>query len=69
MEAHEKAIPFFWALVPLVVMISTMAVTIIKFDGSPHVPLIVGTIAAGLILAHAWKDMEEGIYNGLCRPY
>ncbi len=33
-------------------MISVMAVTIIQFKGSPHIPLIVGTIIAALI---AWK--------------
>lgn len=68
MENHKKEIPFFWALVPLLVMISIMAVTIVEFEGSPHVPLIVGTIAAGLIAwryGHTWKDMEEGIYNGI----
>ncbi len=68
MENHKKEIPFFWALVPLFVMICIMGVTIIKFEGSPHVPLIVGTVTAGLIawrFGHTWKDMEDGIYNGI----
>ena len=43
-HSKQQDIPFLWALFPLLVMIVTMAVTIIRFEGTPHIPLIVGTI-------------------------
>jgi NhaC family Na+:H+ antiporter len=67
-HSKQQDIPFLWALLPLLVMIVTMAVTIIRFEGTPHIPLIVGTITAGLVArlhGHSWKDMEEGMYQGI----
>jgi Na+:H+ antiporter, NhaC family len=67
-HSKQQDIPFLWALFPLLVMIVTMAVTIIRFEGTPHIPLIVGTITAGLVAhfhGHSWKNMEEGMYQGI----
>ncbi|WP_187695399.1 Na+/H+ antiporter NhaC [Oceanobacillus piezotolerans] len=68
MENKEKEIPFLLAILPMIIMISVMAVTIIKFEGSPHVPLIIGTIACCLIAwtqGYTWKEMEQGIVKGI----
>lgn len=51
-KKQEIEIPFFLAIIPLIAMIGMMAVTIIKFEGSPHIPLAVGSIIAGII---AWR--------------
>ncbi|TWT24433.1 Na+/H+ antiporter NhaC [Planomicrobium sp. CPCC 101110] len=56
------------ALIPLVVMIAIMAVTIIKFEGSPHVPLLIGAAVAaaiGLRYGNKWDVIEEGAYKGI----
>ncbi|RLQ89822.1 Na+/H+ antiporter NhaC [Planomicrobium sp. Y74] len=61
-------IPFLMALIPLVVMIAVMAVTIIKFEGSPHVPLLIGAAIAaaiGLRYGYKWDVIEEGAYKGI----
>ncbi len=67
-EKTEKKIPFWMAVLPLLVMIAVMAVTIVKFEGSPHVPLITGTIVSAFIAwrcGFKWNDIEEGFYKGI----
>jgi NhaC family Na+:H+ antiporter len=70
MRTKEKEIetPFLLAIIPLVVMIAVMAVSIIVFEASPHVPLAVGSIVAAFIawrLGYKWQDIEEGAYKGI----
>lgn len=65
---EKRNIPFSMAILPLLAMIAVMAVTIIKFGGSPHVPLIVGTLVASLIAwryGFKWDDIEKGYYKGI----
>lgn len=65
---QEIETPFLLALIPLVAMIALMAVTIIVFEGSPHIPLAVGTVIAGVIawrLGYTWETIEEGAYRGI----
>lgn len=65
---QEIETPFLLALIPLVVMIAMMAITIIVFEGSPHVPLAVGTAVAAFIawrLGYNWQTIEEGAYKGI----
>jgi NhaC family Na+:H+ antiporter len=67
-ETTGKKIPFGMAMLPLLVMIVVMAVTIVKFEGSPHVPLITGTIVSAFIAwryGFKWNDIEEGFYKGI----
>ena len=67
-KQQEIQVPFFLAIIPLIVMVGLMAITIIKFEGSPHVPLIVGAAVAAIIgwrLGHKWGTIEEGIYKGI----
>ncbi|MBT2645068.1 Na+/H+ antiporter NhaC [Bacillus sp. ISL-41] len=64
----ERKVPFGLAIIPLLVMIVSMAVTIVKFEGDPHIPLIIGTVVAGLVAWFAgfkWDFIEEGIYKGI----
>src|SRR5699024_7859054 len=56
------------ALLPIIVMIGAMAVTIIVFEGDPHIPLILGTVTAGLCAwkaGHKWSVIEESMYQGV----
>ncbi|NSL52900.1 Na+/H+ antiporter NhaC [Calidifontibacillus erzurumensis] len=68
MEKNEIHIPFAAAIIPLLVMMITMAFTIIKFEGSPHVPLIVGAVVSAFIAwryGYKWKEIEDGFYKGI----
>lgn len=69
MKKHQEIhTPFFLAIIPLLVMITAMAITIIKFGGSPHIPLLIGTATAAIIawrLGYKWDDIEEGAYKGI----
>src|SRR5690606_14980450 len=64
----EIETPFLLAIVPLIIMIAVMAITVIVFEGSPHVPLAVGSVVAAFIawrLGYKWQDIEEGAYKGI----
>lgn len=42
----KKDISFWFALLPLITMITAMAVTIVGLEGDPHIPLMIGTAVA-----------------------
>lgn len=65
---NEKEMPFWKAVIPLIVMIVVMGITIIKLEQGPHVPLIVGTTVAAIVALSSgfkWKDIEESMYKGI----
>ncbi|MGI2327587.1 Na+/H+ antiporter NhaC [Planococcus sp. YIM B11945] len=67
-KQQEIEIPFLLALLPLIVMIGMMAFTIVKFEGSPHIPLAVGSIVAAFIAwrrGYRWQTIEDGAYKGI----
>nr|WP_285890696.1 Na+/H+ antiporter NhaC [Mesobacillus subterraneus] len=67
-KSIERKVPFGLAVIPLLVMVVSMAITIVKFEGDPHIPLIIGTVVAGLVAWFAgfkWDFIEEGIYRGI----
>ena len=63
----KKEATFFHALIPIVVLIASLSVSILKFGADPHIPLIFSTIiAAGLavtMLGYSWSELEEGIID------
>lgn len=68
MSQQRQPIPFLAALLPFAVMIVTMMTTIMVFDGSPHVPLLIGAVVAGLVAwryGHAWEAIEQFAYDGI----
>lgn len=69
MEKREKReIGFWWAILPLVLMILVMVVTVVKLEQGPHMPLIVGTSLAALVAwrhGYSWKEIEEMMYKGI----
>ncbi|MBA4536047.1 Na+/H+ antiporter NhaC [Bacillus aquiflavi] len=67
-ESSEKKIPFIIAMLPLTAMMIVMAITIIEFEGSPHIPLIFGTIVCAIVASQfgfKWKEIEAGVYKGI----
>ncbi|WP_227935186.1 Na+/H+ antiporter NhaC [Alkalihalobacillus deserti] len=68
MKHEENQIPFGWAIIPLIVMITAMSFTIVVFGGDPHIPLILGTFVSALIAwkcGFSWQKIEEGLYKGI----
>ena len=64
----EKKIPFWSAIIPLVIMIIVMYLTVVEFDQGPHIPLIVGTTVASLVALRygfKWKEIEDAMYKGI----
>lgn len=68
LKKRQIETPFFLAVIPLVSMIAMMAITVIGFEGSPHVPLAIGSVIAAVIawrLGYKWETIEEGAYKGI----
>ena len=64
----DKNIPFFWAVLPIIAMVVAMLITIVVFEGAPHVPLAFGTIVASLVAwrqGFEWQEIESSIYKGI----
>ncbi|PAF07407.1 Na+/H+ antiporter NhaC [Shouchella clausii] len=64
----KKDISFWFALLPLIAMITAMAVTIVGLEGDPHIPLMIGTAVAALMAMKAgfkWNEIEESMYKGI----
>ncbi|HLT34929.1 MAG TPA: Na+/H+ antiporter NhaC family protein, partial [Enhygromyxa sp.] len=67
-QREPSSIPFAWALVPVVVLIALLAITIIVFEGSGHLPLVLGACVAGLVAwAHGydWKQIQDGVLQAI----
>lgn len=68
MSKQSQEIPFFAAMVPFIVMIATMMTTIMVFDGSPHVPLLIAAVTAAFVAwlnGYSWETLEGYIYDGI----
>lgn len=59
--------PSIWlALVPVLFMIVSLSISVIKFEADPHIPLFLSTIVAVIIaikLGHNWSDIEKSIFK------
>jgi len=58
----------FESLLPVVCLIFFLGGTILYLKGSSHIPLIIGTAVASLMgarLGYKWKEIEEGLVNGI----
>lgn len=54
------------ALIPVVALVVFLSVTIIKFEGSPHIPLVFAALVAALMavkVGYKWEDIEKGIID------
>ncbi|MFO7564251.1 MAG: Na+/H+ antiporter NhaC [Enhygromyxa sp.] len=67
-KREPKPIPFAWALVPVVALIVLLGITIIGFEGSGHLPLVLGAGVAGLVAwAHGYdyKQIQAGVLHAI----
>ncbi|MDH3213188.1 MAG: Na+/H+ antiporter NhaC [Myxococcales bacterium] len=63
-----KPVALWQALLPVAALILFLFVQISIFGGPPHLPLILGSVVAaatGLILGHPWREIEEGMVEGI----
>lgn len=68
MNNNTPKIPFTMAILPIILMVGAMLITIVKFEGSPHMPLVFGTMTAALVAwmhGYKWQQIEESIYSGI----
>lgn len=67
-DVTQREISLLWALLPLAIMILTMVIAVVFLEQGPHIPLIVGTIVAGLVAwkqGFKWTEIEEMMYKGI----
>src|SRR5690625_308054 len=68
MNTETKYMSVWWALLPLVIMITVMIITIIVLEQEPHIPLIVVTLVAALVAfkhGFKWTEIEKMMYKGI----
>lgn len=68
MNNNTPKIPFAMAMLPIILMVGAMLVTIVIFEGSPHIPLAFGTTVAALVAwkhGYKWQQIEDSIYSGI----
>lgn len=52
--------------IPILVLMVSLAVAIIVYEGSPQIPLVISACVAGIIslmLGNKWEDIENGLIN------
>lgn len=61
--------PYFYeAVLSFAFLIIVMAIGIAKYETEPHIPMFIGTIFAVIIslkIGYSWRDIEEGMYDGI----
>lgn len=66
---EKKRATLFDAIIPIVCLMLFLGISIFKYDASPHIPLIGGTLVAGLVatfkLGYKWNELEESIFNSI----
>lgn len=66
---EKKRSTLFDAIIPIVCLMLFLGISIFKYDASPHIPLIGGTLVAGLVatfkLGYKWNELEESIFNSI----
>ncbi len=65
-----KKIPMWQILIVLAVLVIALAVNVIIYDGTVHISLVIGAIAAaGVAVINGWKwsYLEKGIINNISR--
>lgn len=70
MEKPERRISLGLALIPFLVMIVAMTFVIIVFEGSPHIPILLGATVAAFIAwtsGYSWGELEKFIYQGITK--
>lgn len=70
MGKPEKSISLGLALIPFLVMIVAMAFVIIVFEGSPHIPILLGAVVAAFIAwinGFSWGELEKFVYQGITK--
>lgn len=65
---QDIRIPFFYAFLPILIMMICMAIAVVQFEASPHGPLFIGAVVASIIahrFGYHWETIEQGIYKGI----
>lgn len=67
MENGQKRKPSVWeALIPVVALVAILSFSILKYEASPHIPLIFSAIIAAFMAMRVglkWNEIEKGIID------
>ena len=65
---EKKEAKLYHALIPVAVMAVIMFAAVVLFDSTPHIPLVLGCLTAGLVavrLGYNWNEILEGMIEGI----
>jgi len=70
MADKKKTPSLVLAIIPVFFLLIALFVTIVILKQKPHIPLILASVVASIIaisLNYKWKEIEQGIVNGITR--
>jgi Na+:H+ antiporter, NhaC family len=56
------------ALIPVIALIVMIRESLVRFEGTAHIPLLLAAAMAALVgrrIGHRWRDIEQGIVDGI----
>ncbi|RDY24007.1 Na+/H+ antiporter NhaC [Romboutsia maritimum] len=66
-EKTRRKATLFDAMIPIFFLVLFLAISILKYGASPHVPLVGGAIVAALVavfrLGYDWNELEESMFS------
>lgn len=68
MATETKKASLWLALVPVLVLVATLTYAVRAFEAYPHLPIICGCVAAGVIgwrLGYRWSELQDGMVKGI----
>ena len=61
---NKKKATIWHALIPIVAVILALSISIIRYKADPHIPMLFGSIVAGIVaiysLGYTWEEVESG---------
>lgn len=69
MEKIKSERKKFWcALAAVLILAAVMCAAIVIYDAEPHIPMLVGCVAAAvaaMLCGHSWQEVEDGMIHGI----
>jgi NhaC family Na+:H+ antiporter len=67
-QTKPRAATLWEALVPVIALIVMVRESLVRFEGTAHIPLLLGAATAALVgwrIGHHWNSIEAGIVEGI----
>lgn len=67
-DNNDKKISIWMALIPIIFLVVSLSVTLVKFEGEAHIPLLLSTAVAAIValkLGYKWEFLEKSMIQSI----